>query len=509
MPNYCTYPQALELFEAVDQAKQDTLIAGVGISIAPDGKTISAPSGTGDMLKSVYDTDNDGIVDKAETLNDGANALSATIPELNYVHGVTGSIQTQLNGKQGTLTFDNVPTKNSANPVKSGGVYDAVGAKASISLLDDTVGWVGKNLLPYPKGTREFINGEGVISGNSKLLFSDYIDISGINSLTFSASAQTGTTYCRLAFYNSSKVFLSRPMQEITSQNLVYTVSVPLNAKYVRADIDDSDESGSGRLTNPMLRDASITDSTYEPYHAPVSEWGYTREEASVLGAKQWFNTKDLRNSDGVTIVTANKKVRIQNATASSWFGRFFYISVRPNTDYLYTVDVAVTSGKGCVSVKKDSDGTDIVAEINITSNGRQTFAFNSGSETTVRLGYYSTCGTSETGDISYDNILITLAGDTDRTWVDFAMTNQQLTRARVQSATFSGTTTANGNIKLYTGTDRMILNAMTDYSANQCVVDTFWGASNEVWGHVRIPDSSGGVRANASVSGVYYYVQI
>ena len=77
MPNYMTYPQALELYGKIDEAKQDTLIAGAGINIDPDGRTISAPSGTGDMLKSVYDVDNDGIVDKAETLNDGTHALSA------------------------------------------------------------------------------------------------------------------------------------------------------------------------------------------------------------------------------------------------------------------------------------------------------------------------------------------------------------------------------------------------------------------------------------------------
>lgn len=39
-------------------------------------KYIDLPGG-GDMLKSVYDTDNDDIVDKAETLNDGANNVTA------------------------------------------------------------------------------------------------------------------------------------------------------------------------------------------------------------------------------------------------------------------------------------------------------------------------------------------------------------------------------------------------------------------------------------------------
>lgn len=39
---------------------------------------------------------------------------------------VTDAEKSTWNGKQNALTFDNVPTKNSANPVKSGGVYSAL-----------------------------------------------------------------------------------------------------------------------------------------------------------------------------------------------------------------------------------------------------------------------------------------------------------------------------------------------------------------------------------------------
>lgn len=46
--------------------------------------------------------------------------------EIGYLSGVTSAIQTQLNGKQGTLTFDSTPTAGSTNPVTSGGVYTAI-----------------------------------------------------------------------------------------------------------------------------------------------------------------------------------------------------------------------------------------------------------------------------------------------------------------------------------------------------------------------------------------------
>ena len=46
-----------------------------------DGAAWGEFAGGGDMLKSTYDTDNDGIVDKAETIDDGAGN-SATAAEV-------------------------------------------------------------------------------------------------------------------------------------------------------------------------------------------------------------------------------------------------------------------------------------------------------------------------------------------------------------------------------------------------------------------------------------------
>ena len=41
------------------------------------------------------------------------------------------TLESAMTGKQDTLTFDNAPTANSNNPVKSGGVYTAVGVWTS------------------------------------------------------------------------------------------------------------------------------------------------------------------------------------------------------------------------------------------------------------------------------------------------------------------------------------------------------------------------------------------
>ena len=46
---------------------------------------------------------------------------------------ISTAAQTALDGKQNVLTFDNSPTENSDNPVKSGGVYSALAGKISTS----------------------------------------------------------------------------------------------------------------------------------------------------------------------------------------------------------------------------------------------------------------------------------------------------------------------------------------------------------------------------------------
>ncbi len=47
--------------------------------------------------------------------------------------GQVSGLQTALNGKQATLTFDSAPTQSSSNPVTSGGIYTAIGDVRNIA----------------------------------------------------------------------------------------------------------------------------------------------------------------------------------------------------------------------------------------------------------------------------------------------------------------------------------------------------------------------------------------
>ena len=71
----------------------------------------------------------EGRVDHVETALDGKQdtlTFDAT-PTADSANPVTsGGVFTALDGKQDTLTFDEVPTEGSGNPVKSGGVFSAL-----------------------------------------------------------------------------------------------------------------------------------------------------------------------------------------------------------------------------------------------------------------------------------------------------------------------------------------------------------------------------------------------
>lgn len=58
---------------------------------------------------------------------------SITQFELEYLDNCVDNVQEQLNAKQNTLTFDSTPINNSTNPVTSNGIYDALSLKENSS----------------------------------------------------------------------------------------------------------------------------------------------------------------------------------------------------------------------------------------------------------------------------------------------------------------------------------------------------------------------------------------
>lgn len=76
-----------------------------------------------------------GNVDNTSDANKPISTATQTALDLKADKSTTYTkteVDTALNGKQDTLTFDNTPTQDSTNPVKSGGVYTSLSDKQDI-----------------------------------------------------------------------------------------------------------------------------------------------------------------------------------------------------------------------------------------------------------------------------------------------------------------------------------------------------------------------------------------
>lgn len=429
-------------------------------------------------------------------------------------------LQDALNSKQNTLVFDNTPTAGSNNPVKSSGIKSALDEKIptsqkgaangvatlgsdgkvpssqlpSISAgvteeeLRDTVGWTGKNLIPYPfvqttkteNGITFTDNGDGTISASgtatARANFNCFTNIRGlIGAGTYIISgcpANGSNEKYRCQLWNSTK-----------------NVGANDFGNGASAVVDDNDELTvqlsvfSGTTVNltfkPMLRKASISDPTYEPYHETVEYSKFDRSEQRVLGAKNWFNTSTLiSKGTGVelTITEDGKTIRVNNTTAGTYKMVTFQMPVEKNVDYLFTSDVTVTNGHALVGIA-DTSGTDIKTQT--PTNNKIAITFNSGNRSAIRVKLLCTTSTSEVGDVTYTNNMLRLASDPDNTYVPYAMTNRELTdivKNVPQEIVRTGVTaTAGTAVRIpASGTDSRIS------TANTCVVKPISDAKSD-----------------------------
>ena len=204
-------------------------------------------------------------------------------PSINSVELSGNKTSAQL-GLQNTLTFDNTPTDGSNNPVKSDGVYDS--EKAIYSVM----GQMGaKNLIPYPyyedteedRGITWTNNADGTITITGTATADSAYNLSqrtntgklylpnGKYKLSGCPSGGSGSTYYleALCTKNSSANSLgidNGAGVDITVNGDDYGV----DGAYimVRGIVKNGYAVTNPIIFKPMLRLASDTDDTYQPY---------------------------------------------------------------------------------------------------------------------------------------------------------------------------------------------------------------------------------------------------
>lgn len=156
----------------------------------------------------------DRIDGKADT-SDIPTALSDLTDDSSH-RVVSDTEKATWSGKQDALTFDNTPTENSTNPVKSGGVYTALASKINESESEQKI--TSSNSLKFNKGF-SFVTRS--VSGKGNQIINDNVTGVMIDKIF-------GYSYTRNQFYNKSNTGAPK-----TDNDVKYTVDDDgtLNAK--------------------------------------------------------------------------------------------------------------------------------------------------------------------------------------------------------------------------------------------------------------------------------------
>lgn len=136
----------------------------------------------------------------------------------------------------------------------------------------------------------------------------------------------------------------------------------------------------------------------------------------------------------GTTHTDTITGIRVTNSIANNYRGVFIPISIPKNTDITLSLSVSYTRGTGRFRVEGSNDdfATNTVIQDSdsseITTSGEFSKTFNSGNYSAYRMRVNSSQATSEVGDITYNDIMLRYAEDTNTTFAPYAMTNQELT---------------------------------------------------------------------------------
>lgn len=189
----------------------------------------------------------------------------------------------------------------------------------------------------------------------------------------------------------------------------------------------------------------------------------FPRSEQAVLGALNQFDKSKLYASNSTITQTADGiELTVSNR---AWASGYLNITDLPlNSAYKFSSNVEiVTAGtmmRLTVNTSKDGGSTwTHTYSKNISSNGKVEVEFNTLDDTYFRFFLYATDETAADADIIFGEIMLTPAAYNGN-YVDFAMTNRELTELKEYEMTTSLTLNSDGINKAV----RNIYNAFVSY---------------------------------------------
>lgn len=315
----------------------------------------------------------------------------------------------------------------------------------------ESVGYVGKNQIKvygvFPKTTAgvtvtrnsdDSLSFSGTATGYAGffMLRYDIKDNSKDYKLTGLATTTTNMAWGNTYVYDNTGTEIANIQSPNNANDRVVNFSQYANAAYVIFEIKRLNNATVGGTAYPMLRPASISDSTYEPYLTPNTEIDNKMSYAdnAVLGAKNVLpNNNDSKVINGITYTVNSDKSITANGTASSDSSLMLYnpaISFLENGKTYIISDGGVgfenSSGKAGIYIQKRTSSAS-AGDYAYTYRGKeQSFTVDNVNYPMVQCGLYVKSGTTLNNVTFYP--MIRLASNLDDTYVPYAMTNRELT---------------------------------------------------------------------------------
>lgn len=319
------------------------------------------------------------------------------------------------------------------------------------SLVKDTVGWTGKNLLKNTatsqtiNGVTFTVNADGSVTVNGtatantvfplNLAIKSKLEENGKYILSGCPSGGATNKY-KLDFRTVTASSSTDAIYNDIGEGATFTLT---NAQYSSYELGVTIRIENGATVNnlifyPMLRKADITDPTYEPYHESVEEEiEQIYADNGVLGAKNLLNHKRSGSTtiQGITY-TVNDDLSIStsgtaDANNNSWW------NLLPN-------GITLPAGKYIISDNGNLNTPSHRLSIRLTDNTYVALGTSSEIEVTLtdtnQIVEFS-IGIAK-GQASNNYVfrpMIRLASDPDDTYQPYAMTNRELTEEKINIA--------------------------------------------------------------------------
>lgn len=368
-----------------------------------------------------------------------------------YFDNIYSTFSGSFNDLTDKPTVDQTYSATSSNAQSGKAVASAISGKADTSLLKSTVGWTGKNKLHIPDsvvslgvftvnrntdGEVVSIGVSGTPSADQDLNIGSATNPLPISILSNGDILSKGNTLPstdlqqQIWYYDNSKTYIGyqNEQSEGCSVNKI-VVSIPSGAAYFVINNKAKANKVLNTTLYPMLRDASITDDTYEPYHESVEEVvEQIYADNGVVGAKNLLpNNATSQTKNGVTFTVNADGSVTANGTATA------------STDLIVSRDLPLLYGGRYILSGCPSGGA--VSKYRITAYRVDSIDGQSGSLFDIGDGleftYKNMTGNArfiiyiENG-VTVDNLtfypMLRLASDPDDTYVPYAMTNRELT---------------------------------------------------------------------------------